>query len=91
MKGRVSLVGGDWGDPPTNRKIGLSPHVPPIVLTQKCQFCHFHAVFGHFAQIAPPPPVDPIWETLKGDHEMWSINQLRNILKTVNCNKLLNY
>ena len=35
----------------------------PHFLTQKCQFCHFHAVLGHFAQIASPPPVD-IWETL---------------------------
>ena len=27
------------------------------------RFCHFHTVFGHFAQIVPAP-VDPIWETL---------------------------
>ena len=39
----------------------LSPPPPPpscltpTVLTQKCQFCNFHAVFGHFAQITPPP------------------------------------
>ena len=39
----------------------MSP--PPTVLTPKCQFCNFHAVFGHFAQIVPPP-IDPIWETL---------------------------
>ena len=38
--------------------------IPPTVLTQKCRFCHFHAVFGNFAQIVPPP-VDPIWETLR--------------------------
>ena len=34
---------------------------------QKCRFCNFHAVFGHFAQNAPPPSppsVDPTWETL---------------------------
>ena len=35
---RVSLVGRDWGDPPTTQQIGLSPH----------------AVFGHFVQNAPP-------------------------------------
>ena len=37
------------------------PEIP--VLTQKCWFCHFNAVFGHFAQIVPPP-VNLIWETL---------------------------
>ena len=52
---RVSPSGGRLrGDPPTTRKIGLSPHATPIVLTQKCRFCNFHAVFGHFAQIVPP-------------------------------------
>ena len=54
------LVGGTGGDPPTTRKIGLSSPMPspPTVLTQKCQFCYFHAVFGHFFQIVPPL-VDP--------------------------------
>ena len=67
---RVSPSGGTGGDPP------LPPHYPknwlvpptpmsppPTVLTQKCRFCHFHAVFDHFAQIVPPP-VDPFWKTL---------------------------
>ena len=47
------------GDPTTTPKIGLSP----TVLTQKWRCCNFCAVFGHFAQI-DPPPVDPFWETL---------------------------
>ena len=61
---------GGLGDPPTNQKIGLSPACPapppPLltVLTQKCQFCNFHAVFGHLVQIVPPSPVDPNWEAL---------------------------
>ena len=29
-----------------------------------CSFYNFHVVFGHFAQIALPPQVDPIGETL---------------------------
>ena len=54
------------GIAPTTRKIGLSPPCPPPqCFTQKCGLCNFHAVFGHFAQIVPPP-VDRIWETLPG-------------------------
>ena len=45
--------------PPLPEKLAC----PPTVLTQKCQFCHFHAVFGHFVQIILPL-VDPNWETL---------------------------
>ena len=57
---RVSPSGGGMGGcPPLPKKLAC----PPTVLTQKCRFCNFHAVFGHFAQIVPPP-VDPIWETL---------------------------
>ena len=56
---RVSPSGrGTGGIPLTTQKIGLStpPTLcpPPTVLTQKCLFCNFHAVFGHFAQIVPP-------------------------------------
>ena len=69
-------IGGDWGgiggglgggSPPSTQKIGLSPPpcLPrPTVLTQKCHFCHFHAAFGHFVQIVPPPLINPNWETL---------------------------
>ena len=45
---------GDWGGgaiPLLPQKLACPPHVPPTVLTQKCQFCNFHAVFGHFVQI----------------------------------------
>ena len=35
----------------------------PMFLTQKLQFCNFHAVFGYCVQI-PPQPVTPISETL---------------------------
>ena len=61
---RDSPSGGrvDWGGG-ESRKIGLSPHAP-ICFDQKYQFCNFHAVFGHFAQIVPPP-VNLIWETLQ--------------------------
>ena len=56
---------GDGGIPPNTRKIGLSPSMSSLtILTQKCQFYNFHAVFGHFAQIVPPPLVDHNWETL---------------------------
>ena len=52
---RVSPSGGNWGGiPPLPEKLACPPHVPPTVLTQKCQFCHFHAVFGHLVQITPP-------------------------------------
>ena len=63
---RISPSGGDWGDPspPLPEKMACPPLCPPTVLTQKCQFCNFHAVFGHFVQTAPPP-VNPIWETLR--------------------------
>ena len=61
---RVSPSGGGlgWtgGIPPHYLKNWLAP---TTVLTQKCQFCNFHAVFGHFAQTVPPT-VDPDWETL---------------------------
>ena len=60
-KSGFPLVWGLGGGAPTTRKIGLCPpplhvplHVPPTGLTQKCRFSHFHAVFGHFAQIVPP-------------------------------------
>ena len=60
----IPLVGGGWtGGGGESRKIGLSPHAP-ICFDQKYQFCNFHAVFGHFAQIVPPP-VNLIWETLQ--------------------------
>ena len=60
------LVGGDWGggSPQLTEKLACPSPCPPTVLTQKCRFCNFHAVFGHFAQIAPPL-VDPNWETLE--------------------------
>ena len=65
---KVSPSGGTGGSPPLNEKLACphrSPPPPPItVLTQKCQFCNFHAVFGHFVQTVPPSPVDPNWETL---------------------------
>ena len=63
---------------PLPEKLACFPW-PPTLLTQKCRFCNFQAVFGHFAQIAPlpssghfvqiapplpPAPVNPIWETL---------------------------
>ena len=62
---RISPSGGwDWGDPPHYPKMAPPPCPPPShCFDQKCQFCHFHAVFGHFAQIVPPP-VDLIWEIL---------------------------
>ena len=65
------LMGGTGGIPPTTWKNGLSPHFRPTVLTPKCWFCHFHAVFDHFAQIVPPP-VDPIWETLIYTYQLFS-------------------
>ena len=61
---RVSPSERDWGGDPPYPKNGLVPPCPPTVLTKKGRFCHFHAVFGHFAQIVPTP-VDPIWETLQ--------------------------
>ena len=56
--------GGTGGDPPLPEKLACPPPCPPTVLTQKCRFCYFHAVFGHFVQIVPPL-VDPNWETLR--------------------------
>ena len=50
------VVGGlEWDPPPHYLKNWLAPPPPPppTVLTQKCRFCYFHAVFGHFAQIPP--------------------------------------
>ena len=75
------------GPPPTTRKIGLSPHAPPpTVLTQKCRFCHFHAVFGHFVQIVPPL-VDPNWKTLTGpghiDMNDLCLKAMLKVLKSV--------
>ena len=61
MKMNSKKVG---GNPPHYPKNWLVlPPCPPTVLTQKCRFCHFHAVFDYLVQIVPPP-VDPIWETL---------------------------
>ena len=86
---RVSPSGGDWWrSPSTTRKIGLTHPPPPTptltLLTQKCRFCHFHAVFGHLAQIVPTP-VDPIWETLS-----WmSLPTLMILLPTQNMTVLL--
>ena len=60
----VSPSGGGLGGIPHYPKNWLvPPPCPPTILTQKCRFCHFHAVFGHFVQIVPPL-VDPNWETL---------------------------
>ena len=39
---------------PIAEKLTCLPHVTPTVLTQKCWFCNFHTLFGHFAPIAPP-------------------------------------
>ena len=60
---RVSPCG---GIPPLPPKLTCPPPPcpPPTVLTQKFQCCNFHAVFGCFVQIVPPP-VDSIWESLK--------------------------
>ena len=55
---------------------------PPTVLTQKCRFCHFHAVLGHFAQTVPPP-VDPIWETLQQRFNVLLQLQFYNIFTDV--------
>ena len=47
--------GGNWWDPcPLPKKLGY-PQWPmsPTVLNQKCWFCNFQAVSGHFAQIDP--------------------------------------
>ena len=61
---RVSPSVGTGGMPsPLPEKLACPSNFPPTVLTQKCRFCHFHAVFGHFVQIVPPL-VDPNWETL---------------------------
>ena len=47
---------GEWRDPPPlPQKLACPPCLPlPTVLTHKCTFCNFHAVFDHFAQIVPP-------------------------------------
>ena len=46
------LVGENWGDPLHYPKNWLVPPISPHCFDPKCRFCHFHAVFGHFAQIA---------------------------------------
>ena len=59
-----ALMGGGrglGGGSPHYPKNWLAPHSPPQpprplnALTQKSRFCNFHAVFGHFSQIVPPP------------------------------------
>ena len=64
---RVSPSGETWGGgiPPVPQKLACLPHVPHC-FHPKCQFCNFHAVFGHFAQTVPPP-VDRICEILQND------------------------
>ena len=82
--------GGAQGYPPTTQKNGLSPPMfpPTTVFTRKCQFCHFHAVFDHFAQIPPPPPPDdPIWETLDSGHQFIFMK----LVVVRHCSKLLSY
>ena len=46
---RVSPSDATGGIPPLAKKLACLPHVTPPALTQQCRFCHFHAVFGHFA------------------------------------------
>ena len=55
MQDRVSPSerGGLGGIPPDYLKNGLVPPFLPTVVTPKCRFCHFHALFGHFAKIVP--------------------------------------
>lgn len=60
----IPLGSGLGGSPHTNRKIGLSPHVPHC-FSPKILFCNFHTVFGQFAQIVPPQ-VGPIWKNGRG-------------------------
>ena len=44
--------GGDWEDShPLPEKLACPFPCSLTVLTQKCWFCVFHAIFGHFAQI----------------------------------------
>ena len=52
------LMGGGGGlggsPPPLTKKLACPPYVlPPTVLTQKCQFCNFQAVFGHLPKLSP--------------------------------------
>ena len=65
----LSRVSPSGEDPPTTRKIDLSPPspCPPTVLTQKCRFCHFHAVFGHFVQIVSPTSRPQLGNPVKGN------------------------
>ena len=70
------------GSPPVPEKLACPPMSPPTALTPKCRFCHFHAVFGHFAQTVPPP-VDPIWETLQQRFNVLLQLQFYNIFTDV--------
>ena len=47
--------GGDWVRSPTlPEKLACPPMPPPNCFDPKMLFCHFHAVFHHFAQIVSP-------------------------------------
>lgn len=54
--GTVSPSGGGVGhcvDPHLPKKF-VCPPMSPTVLTQRCRFYNFYAVFGHFAELVSP-------------------------------------
>ena len=65
----ISRGGGDWGDPPHPRpphypKNWLVPPMSPHCFDPKMPILSFSCSFWPFCPNCPPPPVDPIWETL---------------------------
>ena len=53
---------GGLGNPFHQEKWLVALHVLPTALTQKCWYCNFHAVFGHFAEIVSPSPPSTLFE-----------------------------
>lgn len=72
---QVSSSAGTGGHPPP-------PRVPHC-FTPKMLILYFDAVFSYFAQIVPPPQVQPIWETLYMHNFFAKRNILEKLLREI--------
>ena len=43
----------------------VCPPMSPTVLTQRCRFCNFYAVFGHFAELVSPTSQTHLEESVR--------------------------
>ena len=60
----LPLVGRNWEDPPTTRKIGLTPCLPPLFASKIVDFVNFMqflAILNRFYPTNRPHLGNPVW------------------------------